>query len=157
MVLSPRVRSLFLCPWPRADLLHPTGQEIKVDFDYRLDARAERGAPAPGTLLARLEADNSRPSGRDRDQRPPRDAPRGPRLSTERGVGGAGRGADRGAARGAGRGGRGGARGGREPRAPREPKTTDDLDAELEAFMAAPAPAKPAAVNFGSYGSLVAR
>ncbi|ORY55558.1 hypothetical protein BCR35DRAFT_221547 [Leucosporidium creatinivorum] len=118
------------------------GQEIKVEFDYHLNRGSERGQLAPGSLIARLEepASNRRRSAGAGG--PPRDAPRGPRVSTERGVGAPVRGAARG-------GGRGGARGGREPRAKREPKTQDDLDAELEAFMSAPAP-KDAGVVAGT-------
>ncbi|GAA5919708.1 hypothetical protein JCM1841_000758 [Sporobolomyces salmonicolor] len=114
------------------------GQNIKVDFDFRPDRAAERGVPAPGSLLARLESDHSR----------------GPKYaspsSTARGRGGPGaqrgvgsfdprdsRSAPRGGARG-GRGGRGGREGGREPRERKEPKTNDDLDRELEAYLKSP-------------------
>ena len=44
-----------------------------------------------------------------------------------------------------------GGRGGREPRATKVPKTSDDLDKELEAFMGAPEPSvsSPAVVEGG--------
>ncbi|BGP14256.1 hypothetical protein JCM10213_005853 [Rhodosporidiobolus nylandii] len=107
------------------------GQPIEVEFDYRIDRAAERGAPAPGSLLSRLNADST-PSTRGPKFASPPSAPggRAPRGGrSERTVSG-----------GAGpqRGGRGGARGGREPRQKREPKTNEDLDKELEAFMKAP-------------------
>ncbi|KPV76573.1 uncharacterized protein RHOBADRAFT_52563 [Rhodotorula graminis WP1] len=129
------------------------GEPIEVDFDYRNDRPSERGAAAPGSLLARLGGTESGsrgpkyaaptrgPGGGGPDRAPraergsagaPRDGPRGgERGERERG----GRGGVRG-----GRGGRGGERsagGGRGEK--RAPKTNEDLDAELEAFMKAPA------------------
>ncbi|GAA5827378.1 hypothetical protein JCM5353_001450 [Sporobolomyces roseus] len=116
------------------------GQNIKVEYDYRTD----RTVPTPGSLLARLDADPNAPRGPRNasapirggrphvgpqrgvgavsDSRPPRNAPGGPRRGggVERGVGG-----------------QGGGRGGK-----REPKTNDDLDKELEAFMKTPAAAE---------------
>ncbi|GAA6040723.1 hypothetical protein JCM8097_000894 [Rhodosporidiobolus ruineniae] len=130
------------------------GQPIEVDFDYSLNRASERGAPAAGSLLARLGQDTSR--GPKFGSSPStRDAPSGPRASRgrpDRGIG-----SDRG--RGAVRGGRGGARGG-EKREKRAPTTAGDLDAELEAFMKAPeaegaakptevAPPAPAAATGG--------
>ncbi|GAA5835019.1 hypothetical protein JCM9279_007175 [Rhodotorula babjevae] len=125
------------------------GEPIEVDFDYRNDRPSERGAAAPGSLLARLGGTESaargpkfaaptRGAGGGPDRAPraergaPRDGPRGgERGERERGGRGGGRG---------GRGGRGGERsagGGRGEK--RAPKTNEDLDAELEAFMKAPA------------------
>ncbi|GAA6012884.1 hypothetical protein JCM10207_008365 [Rhodosporidiobolus poonsookiae] len=122
------------------------GQPIEVDFDFRIDRSSERGTPAAGTLLARLNPDPargpkfaSRDSDRDREPRGGRDS-RPSRGRGERGVGGE-RGGARGG-RGAGRGGRAG--GGREKK---EPKTNEDLDKELEAFMKQPeGSAKPTEV-----------
>ncbi|GAA5912885.1 hypothetical protein JCM5296_003895 [Sporobolomyces johnsonii] len=114
------------------------GQNIKVDFDFRPDRAFERGVPAPGSLLARLESESS--------SRGPKYASRGgPRGGDgpQRGVGASfdprdSRSAPRGGARG-GRGGRGGGReGGREPRERKEPKTNEDLDRELEAYLKGP-------------------
>ncbi|KAK4046527.1 hypothetical protein OIO90_006539 [Microbotryomycetes sp. JL221] len=124
------------------------GQPITVQYDYALDRVSERGTPAPGTLLARLDAPPPRTGHDSRGSARGGSSTRGSRLTrgVERGVGSSERGArgGRGAARG-------GIRGGRQPRA--APKTSDDLDKELEAFMAAPAgdkaeaPAKTATDN----------
>ncbi|GAA5824423.1 hypothetical protein JCM10212_000784, partial [Sporobolomyces blumeae] len=124
------------------------GQNIKVEYDTRVD----RTQPAPGSLLARLDADPNAPKG-------PRNAPiRGgrPHVGPQRGVGsdnrtgrgprtsGAGDRDSRGERSGGGeRGGRGG--GGGAGRFKREPKTNDDLDRELEAFMKKPESSDPAA------------
>ncbi|GAA5991729.1 hypothetical protein JCM11641_004845 [Rhodosporidiobolus odoratus] len=111
------------------------GQAIEVDYDFRPDRIAgPGGASAPGTLLARLNADPTRgpkfatPTGPSGGR-----APRGRGERTVSGNGGAPRGGA------GGRGAAGGGRGGRgEARQKREPKTNDDLDKELEAFMKAP-------------------
>lgn len=100
------------------------GQEIKVEFDYQKDPIVIE----PGSLLARLQEDPLRKSFQTRPStQPPRDAPREPR--SHRG----------GAPSGPTRGG-GGARGGGAGRGGKAaPKTSDDLDKELEDFMSAPA------------------
>ncbi|GAA5936047.1 uncharacterized protein JCM15063_002692 [Sporobolomyces koalae] len=128
------------------------GQNIRVEYDFRPDR------PAPGSLLARLEPGPRGPrngsgpgsvgSSNRREGRPHVGRP-------ERGVSGSSEGRSTrnpgsGRERGAGAAAR------------REPKTNDDLDKELEAFMKspettnkpaavptapAPAPAAPAAVE----------
>ncbi|GAA5838379.1 hypothetical protein JCM11251_004920 [Rhodosporidiobolus azoricus] len=115
------------------------GQPIEVEYDTRPDRAAPGGgAAAPGSLLARLGG--SDPSAPRSKYQPPSARPsRGGRSvsGTERGVGSAPRG---------GRGGAGGRRGRREGgRERKEPKTNEDLDRELEAFMKQPegASAKP--------------
>ncbi|GAA5998741.1 uncharacterized protein JCM10292_007200 [Rhodotorula paludigena] len=113
------------------------GEPIQVDFDYHIDRASERGAAAPGSLLSRLGGSSDSNRGpRFANDGPSSRRASGPRTSNprnERGVGSAPRG-ERGE-RG-GRGGRGGGRGARGEK--REPKTNDDLDRELEAFMKAP-------------------
>ncbi|KAL8279597.1 hypothetical protein RQP46_007910 [Phenoliferia psychrophenolica] len=121
------------------------GQNIKVDFDTRV----ERVVPEPGTLLARLAADDkdSKPRRSDRSERSGDASTRFAAPAARRGGSGAVRG-DRGVGM-ARRGGgprEGGGGGGREKREKRGPATTDDLDKELEAFMAVPAKEGEAAV-----------
>lgn len=151
--LPPRVcfSSSFLT-LPSTYLL-PAGQPIEIEFDYSRDRvpRAPTVATAaPGSLLSRLNPEfvflasllfpSTNPSLASSNA----NAPRGPRNNNaqptsgrpargrpDRGVGGAPSGPRGGRGRGGG-GGRG------EPRQKREPKTNDDLDAELEAFMKAP-------------------
>ncbi|GAA5976515.1 hypothetical protein JCM10908_005527 [Rhodotorula pacifica] len=143
------------------------GEPIKVDFDYRIDRALERGAPAAGSLLARVGApvDGGNTRG-PKFASPTGGRGTGPRHSaggssgrSERGVGSSGaprggrdsrdaggRGSD--ARGGGGRGGRGGAGGRGGERFKAQPKSGGDLDAELEAFMKAPSggsSAKPAA------------
>ncbi|BGO89944.1 hypothetical protein NBRC10512_001928 [Rhodotorula toruloides] len=126
------------------------GEPLEIDFDYRVGPPP--GPAAPGTLLARLGNNDGRgprfASSADRGsgtRHVSGGAPTGPR--SERGPG-----SGRGGARGSARGGRGGGAGqqGRD-RVRKEPKTADDLDKELEAFMKTPEnkPAGPAAVPSG--------
>ncbi|GAA5859323.1 hypothetical protein JCM8547_001984 [Rhodosporidiobolus lusitaniae] len=109
------------------------GQPIEVEFDFRMDRAGERGQAREGSLLSRLGADASRGpkfASTSSGSRPARGRP-------ERSVSGP--------TRGSGRGGRGGREGGRGEK--REPKTNEDLDKELEAFMKAPeGSAKPTEV-----------
>ncbi|GAA5893037.1 hypothetical protein JCM6882_006921 [Rhodosporidiobolus microsporus] len=115
------------------------GQPIEVDFDHRPDRASERGAPAPGSLLARLSGGGN-DSARSSNKYAPPASSRPARGRPERGVG-SGSGASRGGA-----GGRGGKREG-GARQKREPKTNEDLDKELEAFMKQPeGSAKPTEV-----------
>ncbi|PRQ69931.1 hypothetical protein AAT19DRAFT_11584 [Rhodotorula toruloides] len=112
------------------------GEPLEIDFDYRVGPPP--GPAAPGTLLARLGNDGRGPRFASSADRGPGTrhvsggAPTGPR--SERGLG-SGRGGARGGARG-GRGGTGGQQG--RDRVRKEPKTADDLDKELEAFMKTP-------------------
>ncbi|KAK4331334.1 hypothetical protein RTBOTA2_000806 [Rhodotorula toruloides] len=125
------------------------GEPLEIDFDYRVGPPP--GPAAPGTLLARLGNDGRGPRFASSADRGPGTrhvsggAPTGPR--SERGLG-SGRGGARGGARG-GRGGTGGQQG--RDRVRKEPKTADDLDKELEAFMKTPEskPAAPAAAPSG--------
>ncbi|KAM0788632.1 hypothetical protein ACM66B_006104 [Microbotryomycetes sp. NB124-2] len=106
------------------------GQPITVQYDFYLDRASERGQAAPGSLLARL--DQPERTRRTEDRASEGRSGRGgrPTRGVERGVGNSDRGSR-------GRGGRGGGRGGRPARS--APKTNDNLDKELEAFMSAPA------------------
>ncbi|GAA6010199.1 hypothetical protein JCM11491_005387 [Sporobolomyces phaffii] len=117
------------------------GQNIKVEYDFR----PERIQPAPGSLLARLEPNPA--SSRGPRNGAASSSVRGgrPHVGPQRGVGAASAGADSRPPRGVGgaggpRGARGGAAagGGRGGKVRREPKTNDDLDKELEAFMKSP-------------------
>ncbi|GAA5884809.1 hypothetical protein JCM16303_007281 [Sporobolomyces ruberrimus] len=113
------------------------GQAIRIEYDYR----SERAQPAPGSLLARLDSNPNAPRG---PRNGPTPAVRGgrPHVGPQRGVGSTNpdtrppR-----PPRGEGGGGRGG-------KVRREPKTNDDLDKELEAFMKSPETSdKPAAAT----------
>ncbi|GEM12652.1 hypothetical protein Rt10032_c23g6669 [Rhodotorula toruloides] len=112
------------------------GQPLEIEFDYRVGPPP--GPAAPGTLLARLGHDGRGPKSASSAPRAPGirhasgGAPTGPR--SEHGISST-RGGSRAGARG-GRGGAGGPRGGDRVR--KDPKTADDLDKELEAFMKAP-------------------
>ncbi|KAK4705300.1 hypothetical protein P7C70_g911, partial [Phenoliferia sp. Uapishka_3] len=114
------------------------GQKLTVEFDTRI----ERVVPEPGTLLARLAADDKparRTSGGGFGGDP---STRFAGASTSNRGGPRNSLGDR-PARGTGgeRGGRGARDGGapREKREPQQTKTSDELDKELEAFMTAPA------------------
>ncbi|GJN87157.1 hypothetical protein Rhopal_000102-T1 [Rhodotorula paludigena] len=116
------------------------GEPIQVDFDYHIDRASERGAAAPGSLLSRLGGSSDSNRGpRFANDGPSSRRASGPRTfnpRNERGVGSAPRGERGERGERGGRGGRGGGRGARGEK--REPKTNDDLDRELEAFMKAP-------------------
>ncbi|GAA5966607.1 hypothetical protein JCM3765_005673 [Sporobolomyces pararoseus] len=122
------------------------GQNIRVEYDFR----PERTQAAPGSLLARLD---SNPSASRGGRGGAASSIRGgrPHVGAQRGVGSDPRpprsvGGATGGPRSA-RGGAGAGAGGRGGKVRREPKTNEDLDKELEAFMKKPESAEEPATT----------